>query len=104
MAVEHAMSEPLYRKSEEDGAHLRIGERLVNTFGDGVLFRCPCDQRVCYAAENHQITFDDDGVLTLDPSCGYAANSEHPQNWCHFWLRDGKVEMVGDSGCPGRDL
>ena len=100
---------PKYRKMPEgartpDEQLSRVGERVVVPWADGVMFRCPCDERQLYVASPpHEITFDSEGVLTLDPSCGYRA-SEHPkrpQNWCHFWLKNGTPEMCDDAKCPG---
>ena len=74
---------------------------------DGVIFRCPCDERTVYIASSiHTISFDDTGFLTLSPSCGYKAKPDmkppRPQNWCHFFIKRGMVvEMCGDSQCPG---
>ena len=68
----------------------------------GVAMRCPCGERLMAASpEKHVIEFDGAGLLTLDPSCGYAADNEHPENWCHFWLKGGQVKMVSDAKCPG---
>lgn len=73
--------------------------------GRGVVFRCPCSERIVNVKEPpHTITFMDDGRLHLDGSCGYAGNDEHPQNWCHFWIRNGEAAMVSDAKCPGADL
>ena len=74
-------------------------------WSEGVVFRCPCDHRQMYVASPpHTITFDAEGVLTVNASCGYKGNSQQPQNWCHFWLRDGDVEMCSDAQCPGANL
>ena len=73
-----------------------------------VQFWCPCGKRRVYVTSPpHIITFDKDGVLkSLGGSCGYH-ESRHlgrPQNWCHFTIKDGKVEtMHSDSKCPGGD-
>ena len=79
-----------------------VGSRAVVPWADGVVFRCPCDERQVYI-QTHTITFDAEGVLTLHPSCGYREKDSppRPQNWCHFWLKDGEVEMCGDAKCPG---
>lgn len=70
----------------------------------GVAFRCPCGGRlVAITPQNHAIEFDDEGLLTLEPSCGAHPEPElgRPENWCHFWIKGGQVEMAGDSKCPG---
>ena len=85
------------------GTVLNAGTREVLVDGDGVHFWCPCGERMVYAASPpHTITFDADGLLTLDPSCSTAKNSEYPKGWCHFWLKDGEPEMVSSAQCPGR--
>ena len=89
-----------YRRAP--GTILHYGPREVLVFGAGVYFHCPCgERRIFVASPPHTITFDDGGVLTLDPSCGYAKTTEHPANWCHFWLKAGVAEMVADAQCPG---
>ena len=71
-------------------------------WAEGVAFQCPCGERQCYvAAPPHTITFDGSNVLTLDPSCGFKARGHLPQNWCHFFLKNGQVEMCSDAKCPG---
>ena len=89
-----------YRRAP--GTVLRAGTREVLVDGDGVHFHCPCGERMVYAASPpHTVTFDAAGVLTLDPSCSTAENSQYPEGWCHFWLRDGEIKMVASAQCPG---
>ena len=84
------------------GKVIRKGSRDVVEIDQGVEFMCPCGDRSVYAASPpHSIAFDKDDVLTLDPSCGYGENSEHPANWCHFHIHDGVPKMVDDAQCPG---
>ena len=74
---------------------------------DGVIFRCPCNERNVYVASPpHEIAFDDDGLLTLTGSCGYAERVDlgRPANWCHFFIKNGEMEMCPDSQCPGSEL
>ena len=90
--------------SEQDLVH---GSRVVVPWSDGVVFRCPCDERQCYlASPPHTITFDAEGVLHVEPSIGYKARPDlgRPQNWCHFYLRNGEAEILEDSQCPGAAL
>ena len=76
--------------------------REVIVAGTGVHFYCPCGERQVYAASPpHTISFDTDGLLTLDPSCSTVKTTEHPGNWCHFHIRDGEPKMVNDAKCPG---
>ena len=81
------------------------GTHIVLEWGDGVVFQCPCKgRRHIYISKNiHTITFDADGILTLDPSCGYRENKDlgREKNWCHFYLKDGVIEMCDDAECPG---
>ena len=93
----------------DDGSSLSRDEpRKVVRWLDGVVFRCPCSQRQCYIAEkNHTISFDQNDVMTLEPSIGSRPGSGGkgtPRNWCHFWLRHGQVELCGDAQCPGSYL
>ena len=89
-----------YRRTP--GTVLHAGTRDVIVAGTGVHFHCPCGERRIFAASPpHTISFDADGVLTLDPSCSTAESSKYPEGWCHFWLRDGEVKMVASAQCPG---
>ena len=91
-----------YQKAPE--SELGKGSRAVVNFGDGVVFRCPCDERQAYCSSPpHTITFGEDGALTLAPSVGYKARPslDRPQNWCHFYIKEGIPEMCGDTQCPG---
>ena len=93
------MSEKYHR---ETGTTLQRGSREVVECDQGVCFWCPCGEREVYVSSPpHTITFDEEGVLTLDGSCGYHATDVHPANWCHFWLKDGEAKMVSDAKCPG---
>ena len=84
-----------------------------------IVFLCPCGGREVYVTcPPHEATFDDDGRLTLNGSCGSRpVSAPHdfrivhgkvhrnlPANWCHFWMKDGETEMVSDARCPGRVL
>ena len=99
---------PKYRKmlegTDPDEQLRRAGARVVVPWGDGIMFRCPCDERQVYVTSPpHKITFDSEGVLTLDGSCGYRAREDlkRPQNWCHFFIKDGTPEMCSDAQCTG---
>ena len=97
------MSATVYTKTEAVRAG-EVPEGHVIPWQDGVVFRCPCGYRTVYiASPPHTIEFDDDGVLTLDPSCGYKAreNLKRPQNWCHFHIKGGSATMCSDAQCPG---
>lgn len=99
------MNKAKYRKVPTDTPG--PGSREVMEWSDGVVFMCPCGERQAYVASPpHTITFDSDGVLTLDPSCGYRAKPDlnRPQNWCHFYIKDGHPEMCDDAQCPGAGL
>ena len=92
-----------YHKAEVD-VH-GPGSREVMDWQNGIVFFCPCDERRVYiTSPPHTVTFDAAGVLTLDPSIGYRENERHPQNWCHFFLKDGVATMCADTQCPGAGL
>ena len=71
----------------------------------GVVFSCPCGEREVYVTtqNGHRFEWDDDERLTIHGSCGYRAKPDlgRPDNWCHFFIRGGEVEMCSDSKCPG---
>ena len=91
-----------YRRAP--GNVLHKGNREVLAWQDEVHFRCPCGHRsVFVAAPPHGIAFDDDGLLTISGSCGYAGNDEHPANWCHFHITNGVPEMCAGAQCPGAE-
>ena len=72
--------------------------------GEAVIFVCPCGEREVYCTSPpHGIQFDEQGILTLNGSCGYRAREERPANWCHFFVKNGQYEMCGDARCPGGD-
>ena len=83
-----------------------LGERegAVVPWNNGVVFRCPCGERQVYiASPPHTITFDEEGLLHVDPSLGYKARPDldRPTNWCHFNINNGIPSMHSDSKCPG---
>ena len=84
------------------------GERgAVVLWQDGIVFRCPCNERQVYVSSSiHGINYDINGLLTLNGSCGYheAKNLGRKQNWCHFFIKAGRYEMCSDSECPGANL
>ena len=100
------------RYLENGGSSLKRGSRsvliakMVTDFG--VVFRCPCDEREVYVASPpHEISFDEDGALTLDGSVGSRADPSRDRpakNWCHFHIKAGDPTMCDDSQCPGAGL
>ena len=97
------MSARYVKCSEQD---LVCGSRAVVPWNDGVVFRCPCDDRQVYiATPPHEIAFDAEGVLTVNQSMGYRAKPNmdppRPQNWCHFHIKQGNPTMCDDAQCPG---
>ena len=93
-----------YRRGTEE--ELDRGERVAVPWGNGIVFPCLCGERTVHVASPpHKITFDDDEVLTLDGSCGYKErkNLGREKNWCHFFLKNGEIEMCSDSKCPGSE-
>ena len=86
----------------ERGNDLGKGSRAVVTWNEGVVFRCPCDERQVYVSSPpHTITFDAAGRLTLDGSVGSRARGGRPANWCHFHIKAGVPTMCGGVKCPG---
>ena len=102
-----------YHKSVE--SELKKGSRAVVPWNEGIVFRCPCDERQIYVASPpHKIEFDDEGLLTLDGSVGSRKQLRLPsedmdsedwkhraKNWCHFWIKGGVLEMCSGTKCPG---
>ena len=62
-----------------------------------VVFGCPCGEREVYVTKppHSAIEFDSEGRLTIH------ASILSPRYGCHFYMREGKVEMCDDSICPG---
>ena len=95
-----------YIRTDDPESLVVGGGRTVVPWGDGVMFRCPCDGRQVYVASPpHTITFGADGVVDIKASCGYkerpSMKPPRPANWCHFWINEGVPEMCGDAKCPG---
>ena len=91
-----------YTKAQEHDLGKRAG--AVVPWDEGVVFRCPCDERQVYVASPpHTISFGADGALTLDGSVGMRAHGDHERNWCHFWIKGGVAEMCADAGCLGKE-
>lgn len=92
-----------YKKEapQSDGS---LPEGHIVPWGDGYVFQCPCNERTIYVAcPPHDAQFDTSGGLqTLGGSCGYRAHGDRPQNWCHFSIVDGEVQMHDDAKCSGR--
>ena len=104
------MSDVIYRRThnaeEEFDRPLKPGQVVDWTGGErhkAVIFGCPCGEREVYVTSppHSRIDFDAEGRLTIEASCGYRAKGDRPQNWCHFFMTRGRVEMCGDSQCPG---
>ena len=87
-----------------EGRSITEGKRYVVEYENGVLFYCPCGERpVGLSTRVHTISFPD-GLLHVEPSCGYHEDKQHPTNWCHFYIKNGIPKMCGDSQCPGKEL
>ena len=113
------MSEPVYVKAGTDqwARPLKECGPVISTKGeDAIVFLCPCGGREVYVTSPpHQITFDEEGKLTLDGSVGSRPLSgphEHrmvhgvslhdlPANWCHISIKGGVAKMYDDAKCPG---
>ena len=95
-----------YIKSDKEENLGKIPGTVI-AWADGIIFRCPCDQRQVYVASPpHTISFDSHGYLTLDGSVGSHEDQSRGQkpNWCHFWIKNGNTEMCSDTACPGGSL
>ena len=94
------MNKSKYRKVPTDTPG--PGSREVMEWSDGVVFMCPCGERQAYVATSPRAFTRSRSTLTayltLDPSCGYRAKPDlnRPQNWCHFYIKDGHPEMCDD--------
>ena len=85
-----------------EGGDLSRGSRVVIPWQDGVVFRCPCDEReVCISSPPHGISFSADGSLSLVGSVGSKARHDRQANWCHFHIENGDPTMCDDAKCPG---
>ena len=76
---------------------------VIRAEGDRLFFKCPCAHRYVSVGEEHGPSVDEEGVLTLEGSCGYKARPDlgRPKNWCHFSVSGGVPTMHSDAGCPG---
>ena len=100
----------VYRKEAGEPRYLEGAERIphgrvVRTPDGHLFFRCPCDDRDVFVTQPpHTASYDEAGRLTLDGSCGSYQNGDLPENWCHFSIKGGMVEIHSDSVCPGKDI
>lgn len=98
------ISDVIYEKSLDSKLHREAIGGVID-WSEGIAFWCPCGTRQIYikCPPHKRASFDEEGLLTVKPSIGAHANPEMgwPVNWCHFFIRDGKVDMCADSGCPG---
>lgn len=96
-----------YRHVPDTGQILAPGEVVGVGGSPGIAFKCPCGERTVHVTEPpHTITYDDDGLLTLDGSVGSREDPHRgrPKLWCHFWIKAGEATMAGDTQCPGKAL
>lgn len=111
MAYHRSPDRNLKRPLKEPGPVLAFGKPPVE-----LVFCCPCGGREVYVTSPpHEIEFDQDEKLTLNGSVGSrAVEGPHdfrlvhgevlhdlPASWCHFFVKNGEVEMCGDAQCPG---
>ena len=90
---------------EKDWNVNRPGAVYIFVGDDGATFRCPCGKRqVLIKQPPHHVSFDKEGVITIDGSMGYHKTMERPENWCHFSIENGLAEMHEDALCPGASL
>ena len=102
----------VYRRLDDDNAKLKPGDvvhwkwEADGEKGNELHFKCPCEFRMVKVTQPpHTITFGEDGILqSLGGSCGYAAQGDRPENWCHFTITDGVAAMHDDAKCPGKEM
>ena len=96
----------MLRCRRQEGTVLAKEPGGVVPWRNGVTFRCPCGKRLVHIAlpPHKTAEFDANGLLTVDPSIGSKPNPhrDRPENWCHFWVKAGEVEMASDAQCPGK--
>ena len=94
----------LYHKSIEE--ELGKVRGAVVPWNEGVVFKCPCNERQCYVSSppHKSIKFDSEGILTIKPSLGYRAKGDKPENWCHFYITQGRFEMCNDAKCSWKGI
>lgn len=89
------------------------GSRHVFVYQNEAHFMCPCGERLVKVIPSiHSIEFDEQGIMTIDPSCGSKEmyygippnRIKAPKGWCHFYIKNGLPEICEDSQCPGKDL
>ena len=73
--------------------------------GKACVFCCPCGEREVYVTSppHSKIEFDADGLLTIEASIARKRRTDDTPA-CHFWIKNGEVEMCADSTCSGRTL
>ena len=101
------MSEKYHKVDEVEVSYAGPAGSEVMPWSDGVVFLCPCGERQCYVSSPpHTITFDAEGVLTLDGSVGSRADEsrDRAENWCHFHIKQGVPTMCSVVQCPGANL
>ena len=102
----------VYRRvPETEISTVTYGDVVPCAWADGIVFQCPCNFRTVYVkSPPHQISFEEDGRLTLVGSCGYRGRGKEGEkgylapNWCHFDMTGGVATMYGDATCPGSVL
>ena len=93
-----------YKKAEENKDGTLYSGQVI-PWANGVVFKCPCVERDVYVASPpHEISFDNEGRLTLDGSVGSREDKSRNRatNWCHFWIKNGIAKIAEDSQCPGK--
>ena len=99
---------PTYVKAPVTDLPRPVEPGVVLDWGEAVIFSCLCGAREVYVTSPpHTIEFDSQSLLTITGSCGYRGKPNltppRPKNWCHFFMKKGKIEMCDDSKCPGGD-
>ncbi len=79
---------------------------LVYVFGQSgknAVFKCPCGKReICLT--DHTISFDADGLLTVEPSIGSSDWATKNFGKCHLQITAGKARKYADTECPAKTM
>lgn len=95
-----------YFKAEvPEDRSLPLPEGHVVAWQDGVVFQCPCGRRTVYVASPpHEISFADDGAVTIKGSVASSPATTERLGYCHIDIKDGNWTMYGDSKCDGAEV
>ena len=95
-----------YHKVKDKQQTYQDDPKGVFSFEDtAISFLCPCGDRVvCVNSPPHEIEFDENNILTITGSIGSTEFTTNKYGYCHFYIKEGIVEICEDSMCCGREL